>query len=53
MDNDRRQRPTKDQPRRSDEDAARRSSAPAEDEPVPQFGEDPGNVEPDSSAERR
>ena len=36
--NDRRQRPTKDEPRRSDEDAARRSSAPAEDEPVPQSG---------------
>jgi hypothetical protein len=53
MHNDRRQRPNKDESRRTDEDAARRSSAPPEDEPLPQFGEDPGNIEPDSSAERR
>jgi hypothetical protein len=53
MDNDRRQRPTRDESRRNDEDAARRSSAPADDEPLPQLGEDPGIVEPDSSAERR
>jgi hypothetical protein len=53
MDNDRRQRPTKDESRRTDEDAARRSSAPRDDDPMPQFGEDPGIIEPDSSPERR
>lgn len=53
MNKERRQRRTEDDVRRDDEDATRRSSAPREDEPVPQFGEDPGTLEPDSPVARK